>query len=58
MAPPAGRVGFLGLGIMGSRMAAQLVKGGADVMVWNRSKGKADELVSAGEALRSFRCPD
>lgn len=34
------RVGFLGLGIMGGPMAANLVKAGHEVTVWNRSKGK------------------
>src|SRR5436309_3281627 len=34
------RVGFLGLGIMGGSMAANLVKAGNDVTVWNRSAGK------------------
>ncbi len=31
------RVAFLGLGIMGERMAANLVKAGHDVAVWNRT---------------------
>jgi 2-hydroxy-3-oxopropionate reductase len=34
------RVAFLGLGIMGRSMAANLVKAGHDVAVWNRSAGK------------------
>lgn len=34
------RVGFLGLGIMGTSMAANLVRAGHDVTVWNRSAGK------------------
>jgi 3-hydroxyisobutyrate dehydrogenase-like beta-hydroxyacid dehydrogenase len=34
------RVAFLGLGIMGQRMAANLVKAGHDVAVWNRTPGK------------------
>src|SRR3954467_8154868 len=32
------RVAFLGLGIMGRSMAANLVKAGNDVTVWNRTK--------------------
>jgi 3-hydroxyisobutyrate dehydrogenase len=35
------RVAFLGLGIMGGSMAANLVKAGHDVSVWNRSAGKS-----------------
>jgi 3-hydroxyisobutyrate dehydrogenase-like beta-hydroxyacid dehydrogenase len=34
------RVAFLGLGIMGRPMAANLVKAGHDVAVWNRTPGK------------------
>jgi 3-hydroxyisobutyrate dehydrogenase-like beta-hydroxyacid dehydrogenase len=37
------RVAFLGLGIMGSAMAANLVKAGHEVAVWNRSSGKQVE---------------
>lgn len=32
------RVAFLGMGIMGRPMAANLVKGGHDVVVWNRNR--------------------
>ena len=38
------RVGFLGLGIMGSRMAANLRRAGFDVVVWNRTRARAEEL--------------
>jgi 3-hydroxyisobutyrate dehydrogenase-like beta-hydroxyacid dehydrogenase len=37
------RVAFFGLGIMGQRMAANLVKAGHEVAVWNRSAGKTVE---------------
>jgi 3-hydroxyisobutyrate dehydrogenase len=33
----AGRVGFIGLGIMGSRMAANLRRAGFELVVWNRT---------------------
>ena len=33
---------------MGKRMAATLQQGGHEVMVWNRSPGKAAELVAGG----------
>jgi len=42
------RYGFLGLGIMGSAMAANLVKAGFDVMVWNRNPAKCAPLLSLG----------
>lgn len=41
-------VGFLGLGLMGSRMALNLKKKGFEVTVWNRSKARAQELVAHG----------
>lgn len=37
------RVAFLGLGIMGGPMAANLAKAGHEVTVWNRTPGKAIE---------------
>ena len=37
------RVGFLGLGIMGSRMAANLMRAGFDLTVWNRTAATAEE---------------
>jgi 3-hydroxyisobutyrate dehydrogenase len=37
-------VAFLGLGIMGSRMAANLRDAGHDVVVWNRTREKAEAL--------------
>ena len=40
----AERVAFLGLGIMGSRMARNLRAAGFDVVVWNRTRARADEL--------------
>jgi 3-hydroxyisobutyrate dehydrogenase-like beta-hydroxyacid dehydrogenase len=44
------RVAFLGLGIMGSRMAANLVKGGFDLTVWNRTEARAQEFAEAHRA--------
>jgi 3-hydroxyisobutyrate dehydrogenase len=38
----AGRVGFIGLGIMGSRMAANLRRAGFELTVWNRTRETAD----------------
>src|SRR5215472_7691727 len=37
------RVAFLGLGIMGHGMAANLVKAGHEVSTWNRTPGKTVE---------------
>ncbi|MQL96320.1 hypothetical protein Taro_028998 [Colocasia esculenta] len=41
-------VGFLGLGIMGSPMARNLMKAGYAVTVWNRTKSKCDHLLELG----------
>lgn len=38
------RLGFIGLGIMGRGMTANLVKAGHRVTVWNRTPGKAEGL--------------
>ena len=45
---PMAKITVLGLGAMGSRMAAALMKAGHEVTVWNRSEGKAAPLVAAG----------
>ncbi len=42
------RVGFIGLGNMGRGMATNLVKKGADVTVFTRTKSKVDEFVKMG----------
>jgi hypothetical protein len=42
------KVAFLGLGAMGSRMAANLLKAGRTVTVWNRSPAAAEALVASG----------
>ena len=39
------KVGWIGLGNMGNPMSQNLVKGGYDVVVWNRTKSKADEVI-------------
>src|SRR3954454_10610436 len=38
------RIAFLGMGIMGSRMARNLRAAGFDVVVWNRTRERADEV--------------
>jgi len=42
------KIGFIGLGRMGSGMAKNLLKAGHQLSVYNRSPGKAQELVSLG----------
>jgi 3-hydroxyisobutyrate dehydrogenase-like beta-hydroxyacid dehydrogenase len=40
------RVGFLGLGIMGSRMAANVARAGFELSVWTHTPGKAEHWAS------------
>ncbi len=42
------KIGFIGLGIMGRGMAANLLKAGFDVTVWNRTTSRMEPLVEAG----------
>lgn len=42
------RIGFIGLGNMGSAMAGNLVAGGHDVTVYNRSPGPVAALAERG----------
>ena len=42
------RIGFLGLGTMGSPMAMNLLKGGWPLLVWNRTPAKTELLLRAG----------
>lgn len=44
-------VGFIGLGLMGKPMAGNLLKAGFQLVVWNRTKSRADELVREGAKL-------
>ena len=43
---PIERIAFLGLGIMGRPMAANLVKAGFKVTVWNRTRERAEEFAA------------
>ena len=54
-------IGFLGLGTMGKPMAANLIKAGYDLVVWNRSPGPATELAALGAKVANspvdaFQC--
>ncbi len=45
MKPP---VGFIGLGLMGHPMGANLLKAGHPLTVWNRTASRGDDLVAQG----------
>src|ERR1700687_1176221 len=49
------RVGFIGLGIMGSGMERNLARKGFEVTVWNRTRSRAEALPS--DALRVADSP-
>jgi 2-hydroxy-3-oxopropionate reductase len=63
ISPPA-HVAFVGLGVMGAAMAANIVKAGFALAVHNRSRGKAEALEASGarwaaspaEAARRAAC--
>ena len=42
------RVGFVGLGTMGSAMAGNLARAGFPLTVWNRTPGRAEPLRELG----------
>ncbi len=47
------RVGFIGLGKMGSGMAANLLQAGNELVVYNRTPNKAEALIAKGAASAS-----
>jgi 3-hydroxyisobutyrate dehydrogenase/glyoxylate/succinic semialdehyde reductase len=42
------KIGFIGMGIMGSRMAMNLLKAGNDLTINNRTRKKAQVLLDKG----------
>ena len=57
MANQGGRVGFIGLGIMGKPMVRNLVKAGHDLVVHNRSRGPVEELVAESPRISAADSP-
>ena len=49
----AQKIGFIGLGIMGQPMAANILKAGYELMVYNRTEEKARTLADAGALVAS-----
>ncbi len=47
------KIAFLGLGIMGSRMAKRLIDAGMDVTVWNRSASALDQFWNEGVSVKT-----
>ena len=44
-------IGWIGTGRMGYEMAGRLARGGADLVVWNRTRAKAEPLASYGAKI-------
>ena len=42
------KIAFLGMGLMGSRMATRLLQAGFEVAVWNRTRSACDALIDLG----------
>src|SRR5260370_39585082 len=45
------KIGFLGLGEMGTPMATRLLRGGHELVVWNRSPERTEPLANEGAAV-------
>lgn len=45
------KIGYAGMGIMGRGMAANMLRAGHDVTVWNRTRSRTESLVSRGAAV-------
>ena len=42
------KIGFAGIGLMGQQMTRRLLMAGFPLMIWNRTKDKAKDILSAG----------
>lgn len=51
------RVAFLGLGIMGSRMAANLARAGFELTVWNRTAATAERFCTEHDGVERAATP-
>ena len=51
MSANAHRLGWIGMGRMGHPMAERLLKAGHDLSIWNRTRSKAEPLVTKGAIL-------
>jgi 2-hydroxy-3-oxopropionate reductase len=51
------QIGFIGLGVMGKPMARNLLKGGFELVVHNRSRGAIDELMSESPSVSEAGSP-
>ncbi len=47
----AGKLGFIGLGIMGRPMAKNLMRAGYELVLYNRTKSKAEDLADGAATV-------
>lgn len=52
------RLGFIGLGKMGNRMVMKLLGEGHEVVVWNRTREKVDDLLSQKKSIWKLSSAD
>ena len=48
---PVRKVGYVGMGIMGSAMARNLLKAGFELTIWNRTEAKCQDLANDGAVI-------
>ncbi|HEY8137017.1 MAG TPA: NAD(P)-binding domain-containing protein [Methylocystis sp.] len=53
-ANPAMKIGFIGLGRMGSGLAENIIKAGHELVLYNRSREKAEALSKLGARVENF----
>ena len=51
MSKTAQKIGWIGLGRMGTPMVERLLKAGHQVSVWNRTRAKAEPLAAKGATI-------
>jgi 2-hydroxy-3-oxopropionate reductase len=51
MLEPPSKIGFIGIGLMGAPMAANLIRAGFQLQIWNRTASKCDPLLEMGATL-------
>jgi 3-hydroxyisobutyrate dehydrogenase len=51
------KIGFVGLGKMGTPMARRLLAAGHEVTVWNRTRARAEALAAEGAQVALRRRP-
>jgi len=49
------KIAFLGMGLMGSRMATRLIQAGFEVAVWNRTASACDVLIDMGASALNLQ---